>query len=802
MNRLELRPKLSFEGNTTPLAPSRFSAPNNLKTADAFHLHFGKNSGFDEKDMKEMGGERPPGLLQQIPRGALHLDKMSKALEVAGLSDSQKANLDGFGQLIRIGMRDQKNTGPKMEAAYQNLLNDPTPAMASWMEKLELTVEDFRKPVVDIDAIAKSFYTPSETLLRMDKLGLFALKAPEELELKDGTKFPVGGVHLSNSAYHYLVSEYLAPMNMGSLLVPISANNSIGNNPLALYGSEAQQKKYFPKLAQSEYLAAFGLTEPGAGTDTKRVDTRAQLSEDGKHWVLNGSKLFITNTQRAGLLYLVAKTSKRGERDQYTTFMVDLPFRLTDSLEDFKTKQAQLMDPNGSEHHTSGQMSISDPLEMGVIPGSNQAHIVLKDFKIPIDNVLGGSGKLTELPLEQLMRENPDKPLRDILTSAYVEEFSQTYEGTDRSDKAIKKAFAQEYLGQVGSGRKIPFDALALGRNGFGSSGYGAAMRRIEQAGHRALTREAPNDFVPRDEDREGVLGDLPDVQRMLTESLITASGIGAVTDLTSALIDYHAPNNTWNNSEMDLAAEAITAKVMGADGAWDVGVNTQQILGGQGLFEEHPGAYFRTFTDLWVNRIVEGVHAGLEQWLTLKALQPYAEMAKSMAQAAKTSNMSLLKVFAKNGVEFKNMKFNDSGDTGGGLSSQDVRWLRSRTRKMNLKVAYTGARLGKKMETAQPMNMRIAKASMDIFAITAALLKLKTQSHNLPESHKLALEAFIERSKANADTAIKGISPSAYKEDQAKTAIGRVYLKELKVRQPQGDLLSTETFALPGDKE
>ncbi len=797
INEVGIKPLNSGNLNMKPVLPASGQplTPIKLTPSRPDAVYFGK-AEFDDKDLKEMGGERLPGVLQQIPRGALHFDTMAEAIEATSLSAAKKESLDAFGALIRIGLRDKKNISAKQNYDLKQQLLHPTDAMVYWMLQLGIEVEDLVKPVVDIDQIDREAYTPTEVFERMNKLGLFALKAPETLELKDGLSFAVGGVHLNNTEYHYLVSNHLARLNMGSLLVPVSANNSIGNNPLALYGSEAQQKKYFPKLAKSEYLAAFGLTEPGAGTDTKRVETRAQLSPDGKKWVINGSKLFITNTQRAGVLFLVAKTSKPHEKDQYTTFLVDLPFRLTDQPKDFKAKQKALMQPEGSGYHTGGQLHISDPLEMGVIRGSNQAYIALKDFEISVENVLGGSGKLAELPLDELQEATPDKPIDQIIKDTYFKAFARNYQG----DGDVKKAFAETYLGQVGSGRKIPFDALALGRNGFGSAGYGAAMERLNQAAHRALEREAPNDFVPRVKnaegksvplDREGQLGDLPDVQRMLSESMITAVGINAVTELSSALIDYHAPNNGWGNAELDLAAEAVAAKVFGADGAWNVGVDTQQIFGGQGLFQE--GGYFRTFRDLWVNRIVEGVHAALEQWVTLKSLAPYVKIKERIEKASGWDKQIARKDAA---IEVKNMKFSDLGDQGGGLPAKDVRWLRSRTRELNARSLYAGFKLGKKMQTAQLINMRVAKAGMGIFAITAASLKLEREGGLLPRSERLALEAFVERTKVEVDTALKGISPSALEKDLKDTAIARHLIAEVAEREPDGDP-KTKTFWL-----
>src|SRR5690606_37393667 len=115
------------------------------------------------------------------------------------------------------------------------------------------------------------------------------------------------GFGLSATAYARVMQE-LAAID-SSLAVTVGAHQSIGLKGILLFGTEAQKKKYLPRLATGEHVAAFALTEPGAGSDAASITTRAELSEDGEHYVLNGSKIWITNGGFADVFTVFARTS-------------------------------------------------------------------------------------------------------------------------------------------------------------------------------------------------------------------------------------------------------------------------------------------------------------------------------------------------------------------------------------------------------------------------------------------------------------------------------------------------------------
>ena len=168
---------------------------------------------------------------------------------------------------------------------------------------------------VDADQIDEDGEIPDEAIEALAELGAFGIKIPKEY----------GGVGLSQMNYSramMLVASHCG--NTGALL---SAHQSIGlPQPLKLFGTREQKEKYYPRLASGE-ISAFALTETEVGSDPANMSTKAELSEDGTHFVLNGEKLWCTNGTRAGLFVVMAQTPPkmvRGkERRQITAFIVE-----------------------------------------------------------------------------------------------------------------------------------------------------------------------------------------------------------------------------------------------------------------------------------------------------------------------------------------------------------------------------------------------------------------------------------------------------------------------------------------------
>lgn len=140
-----------------------------------------------------------------------------------------------------------------------------------------------------------------ELTLKMGELGLFGCLVPEKY----------GGSHMGYISYIIAVEE-LARVD-GSQAATVAAGNSLGIGPIYYYGSERQKKEWLPKLCSGQMLAAFGLTEPQAGSDAGSSRTKADLQ--GDHWVINGSKIFITNSANplTGVVIVQAITGVKGE---------------------------------------------------------------------------------------------------------------------------------------------------------------------------------------------------------------------------------------------------------------------------------------------------------------------------------------------------------------------------------------------------------------------------------------------------------------------------------------------------------
>lgn len=147
-----------------------------------------------------------------------------------------------------------------------------------------------------------------------------------------------------------------------SFSVGIAAHTGIGSLPILYFGTEAQKQKYIPKLGSGEWKGAYGLTEPNSGSDALSAKTTAKLSDDGKYYILNGQKCWITNGGFADVYTVFAKI----DGDKFTAFIVERGF------EGFT---------QGPEEHKMG------------IKGSSTVQLYFQDCKVPVENVLGEVGK-------------------------------------------------------------------------------------------------------------------------------------------------------------------------------------------------------------------------------------------------------------------------------------------------------------------------------------------------------------------------------------------------------------------------
>ena len=207
---------------------------------------------------------------------------------------------------------------------------------------------------------------PRETVEKMAKYGFMGIPVPKEY----------GGQGCDTLTYAMCVEELSKVCATTGVIV--SAHTSLCIDPIMTFGTEDQKKKYVPDLASGRKIGAFGLTEPGAGTDAQGQQTTAV--EDGDYWVLNGSKIFITNAGYADVFIVIAVTDK----------VLDKKGRPTKLCSAFIVERT---DPGFSVGKAEDKMGIR---------GSSTCELIFEDCRIPKDRMLGVRGKGFQLAMATL----------------------------------------------------------------------------------------------------------------------------------------------------------------------------------------------------------------------------------------------------------------------------------------------------------------------------------------------------------------------------------------------------------------
>ncbi|XP_044026873.1 complex I assembly factor ACAD9, mitochondrial [Siniperca chuatsi] len=223
------------------------------------------------------------------------------------------------------------------------------------INQLVAPVEKFFNEEVDSAKIDREARIPPETLNGLKELGLFGIMVPEEY----------GGLGLSNTMYARLAEIISLD---GSIAVTLAAHQAIGLKGILIAGNEAQKQKYLPKLASGEHIAAFCLTEPGSGSDAASIQTRATLSEDGKHYLISGSKIWISNGNMADIMTVFARTEvvvDGVKKDKISAFIVERAF---------------------------GGVTSGKPEDKLGIRGSNTCEVSYDNVPVPVENVIGEIG--------------------------------------------------------------------------------------------------------------------------------------------------------------------------------------------------------------------------------------------------------------------------------------------------------------------------------------------------------------------------------------------------------------------------
>ncbi|MFT5985677.1 MAG: alkylation response protein AidB-like acyl-CoA dehydrogenase [Planctomycetota bacterium] len=208
---------------------------------------------------------------------------------------------------------------------------------------------------------AKDYALTEEVMRKAGELGFLSVAVPENL----------GGLGMGFVST-VLTCDYISS-GTGSFSTAFGAHTGIGTMPITLYGNESQKQKYVPKLASGEWFGAYCLTEPGAGSDANSGKTKAVLTEDGKHYLITGQKMWISN---AGFCDVMIVFARIGDDKNITGFIV----------ENDATNGISM----GEEEHKLG------------IRASSTRQVFFSDTKVPVENMLAGRGEGFKIAMNAL----------------------------------------------------------------------------------------------------------------------------------------------------------------------------------------------------------------------------------------------------------------------------------------------------------------------------------------------------------------------------------------------------------------
>lgn len=697
------------------------------------------------KDSEDMVGDKTvsEGIFHKIFRGYIPLDLLSSLRDE--LEEKQNQRINAYCDLIKIALRKSitsldyliKGYGTnlneikfKQTAFYEyneykseieqdnlstdKLLSNPYLALKELLNELNILPDILSEPILNPFQIDQEAYIPTNILERMSKIGLFKLKIPQKY----------GGLGFSQKQYD-LVLRTMAHCS-GTLLAVVSAHSTIGSAPLLMYGDEIQKSKYLNDVACGNYLVAFGLTEPASGTDAiGKMKCFAKLSEDGKNWIVNGEKIYITNIHRAGLMYMMARTDMNDgiplDKMKPTVFIVELPFRINDSVDDINRKRQELV---------SDGMRMSSPLDLMMIRGSNQAHITFENFKIPVNNVLG----------------------------------------------------------DVQGGAKVIFNGLNKGRAGFGASSAEAARFVFETALHRAAKREMFKAFGGKQTDlpqvkkyisRMAVASSALRVVSDMTTNLIQEYSDNMNIIAECAAIKILATEGSWDVANYAMRLWGGTGTMRGHSGCMELNFRDAWI----GIIVEGVNeAMKQLVTGVGVQGVKDDSDTiSRHLFSILKPLIGSSKHKKQDDQSSKKKKKfqpDFVKLFIPAVIRLMSGMLHFEK---GNLSLKDAFWLQFHSKLLSLKTAMLGLKYGNNMVIRQLELIKMSDIAMDLYSLSAVFIKLEKEkiSKKINLAEQVALERFVKLTKVRVKTALKELTINN-SEDNADINVADVWIKEL----------------------
>jgi alkylation response protein AidB-like acyl-CoA dehydrogenase len=368
---------------------------------------------------------------------------------------------------------------------------------------------------------AKNFEVSRRLMHKAGELGLLGVDVPEEY----------GGLGLDKVTSALIVDNIAVS---GSFSVIFSAHTGIGTLPLVWYGTAEQKEKYLPKLASGEWIAAYALSESSAGSDAMNIRTQATLSSDGKHYILNGEKMWISNAGMANLFTVFAKI----DGEKFSAFLV--------------------------ESGTPGLTIAPEEHKLG-IRGSSTCPLILSDCKVPVENLLGETGK----------------------------------------------------------GHHIAFNVLNVGRYKLGAVVIGGARKSFRDGVRYAKDRFAFGKPITSFGLVQEKIAD--SAAGIFAGEALVYRTVGAI-DSALAGLDKSSPAYTQEVQKCieEFAVECSILKVWGSEMVGRVVDDMLQLHGGYGYVEEFPAE--RSYRDARINRIFEGTNEInrliITGWMLKRALQ------------------------------------------------------------------------------------------------------------------------------------------------------------------------------------